>query len=167
MPSVFSTLPLTEQALPRNRASDFGLCETGESAWRLIIAAEDDALLQPHAEAKKSDPLVGIRLLGFLLLRVAEQRHRSPFSTGYRWLLLEIISGNRYLHDQSKGEKRTPAQRLQQLGLDYRGVMFRTCLFIPFFFPLNFTYLPYIKSDQIPALSKLPPTTQRDHRLTS
>ncbi|KAJ7019353.1 hypothetical protein C8F04DRAFT_1147936 [Mycena alexandri] len=101
----------------------------GQSLWPKILSAEQAALQVAPAKpgAKYKDPLIGIRVLGFLLLDLYEHRQHSFGAIPYKELLKEIASclsiAGRAVG--SKAEADAQHGKLQDLGLHYRNHLIR------------------------------------------
>ena len=95
---------------------------TGLSIWRTLLQAENTALKDPsRTKAKYNDPLIGIRLLGFLLRDFWDHARDGYLgSIPYARMVTEITS---YLDQPDEGIY----DALVELGLRYRNHLLRVC----------------------------------------
>ncbi|KAG6812968.1 hypothetical protein H0H92_015087 [Tricholoma furcatifolium] len=120
-------MPFDDDSHKLPPAKECGLEEHGHSLWIFILEAEKHALEQPSSRSSVyQNPLVGIRVLGFLFMDLYG-KSADPLGIGpYHRLRKEILSC------QFKPEKPTESRSseemsiaLQDLGLHYRNHLMR------------------------------------------
>lgn len=103
-------------SLPTHDECNFD--DAGNGVWTLLLEAEKEALTKSATSAKHCDPLLAIRILGFLLKDLKEN--------GPRWGL-ELTPYNRIIDEVNSIEKEKMYDCLVGLGSMYRNHLFRVC----------------------------------------
>ncbi|KAJ6514889.1 hypothetical protein C8R47DRAFT_1181805 [Mycena vitilis] len=100
----------------------------GQSLWRHILSAEQDALQLPPKSSKYDSPLVGIRVLGFMLLDLWHHRQHSFGAIPYKQLISQITSCLVIKGAVVNSQEETDAQhqKLQETGLHLRNHLIHT-----------------------------------------
>lgn len=107
-------------SLPRHAQCNFNA--NGNSAWTLILEAEQEALTKSTSrEPKYENPLIAIRVLGFLF--------RDLWDTAPRWKLADTPYSQvvKEINTIRNMEKKDQFDALVTLGLMYRNGLFRVC----------------------------------------
>ncbi|KAJ7084830.1 hypothetical protein B0H15DRAFT_923519 [Mycena belliarum] len=105
------------------------LDHNGASLWQYLLSAEQAALENAPASAgpKYNDPLIGVRVLGFLLQDLWQHQSHSFGLIPYHRLCVEIascLSPHRVIVG-SKGEAQAQNAKIYELGLLYRNHLMR------------------------------------------
>jgi hypothetical protein len=111
--------------------ADVKLDHDGQSLWPNILSAEQAALKVAPTKpgAKYNDPLIGIRVLGFLLQDLWQHSEHSFGLIPYKEVTKHIASCLSIPGHTVGGEEEAEAQhrKLQALGLYYRNHLVRVC----------------------------------------
>ena len=111
--------------------ADVKLDHEGRTIWPYILEAERAALKVAPTKPglKYNDPLIGIRVLGFLLQDLWIHDKHSFGLIPYKNLMKHItlglsISGHAI---RSKEDSQAQSKKLQDMGLSYSNHLFRVC----------------------------------------
>ena len=111
--------------------ADVKVDHEGKSIWPYILEAEQAALKVAPAKPgpKYNDPLIGIRVLGFLLQDLWLHDKHSFGLIPYKNLIKHVTSGLSIpgYAVGSKEESQAQSKKLQDMGLYYRNHLIRVC----------------------------------------
>ena len=111
--------------------ADVKVDHEGKSIWPYIREEEQAALKVAPAKPgpKYNDPLIGIRVLGFLLqdlwLHDKHSFNLIPYKNLIKHIALGLSSSGHAI--RSKEESQAQSKKLQDMGLSYRNHLFRVC----------------------------------------
>ncbi|KAJ6612984.1 hypothetical protein B0H10DRAFT_2165419 [Mycena sp. CBHHK59/15] len=106
------------------------LDHNGSSLWPYLLSAERAALANPRTGGPKyNDPLIGVRVLGFLLQDLWQHNSHSFGLIPYHRLCVEILSSLSIPGTivGSEGEAQARNAKIYKLGLFHRNHLMRVC----------------------------------------
>lgn len=133
-------------------SDDVKVDHDGKSLWPNILSAERAALKVAPTKpgAKYNDPLIGIRVLGFLLQDLWEHSQHSFGLIPYKEFIEQIASCLSIPGHTVGSEEEAEAQheKLQALGLHYRNHLIRVCSsYIHSLLGCNLTFFQFVRMD--------------------